>query len=266
MKTILLMIHDDPGQEARLQCALDVARTMDGHLLCLDLVRMPVVVDSYGTGATMATVLTVERDREDRNVHRLQQRLAAENVSHDWERAQGDFHSSLARAARLVDLIVMSSKGAPGLIDQGDLPARVAQSVTAPILVVPPAQRGFDIGGRALVAWDGSATAATSIRAALPLLRRAGSVEIVTIEGGDPTADPEAVARYLSRHGCHVSAEIVARSGATGGVGVQLRDALVAADWGVAGSYGHGRLRERLFGGTTWTLVEETPVPLLIAH
>lgn len=267
MKTVLLMVHDDPGQEARLQCALDIVRAVDGHLICLDLVRLPVVVDAYGSGGAMATVLTIEQDREDRNLRRLQPRLDDAGISHEWHRETGDFAISLAAAARLVDLIVMSSKGAPGLLDQGDLPARVAQSVTAPILVVPTEQRGFDIAGRAVVGWDGSATAATSIRSALPLLKRAGSVEILTIEGGSSPADPQDAARYLARHGCRVTAEVVARAGNTGGaVGTQLRDALVAADWGVIGSYGHGRLRERLFGGTTWTLIEETPVPLLISH
>ncbi|HEX7819981.1 MAG TPA: universal stress protein [Sphingobium sp.] len=267
MKTILLMVHDDPGQEARLQCALDICRAVQGHLVCLDLIRMPVVLDAYGNGGAQATVLTLEHDREDRNVRRLQERLEGEGVAHEWERVQGDFGHSLTSAARLVDLIVMSSKGAPGLIDQGDLPGRVAQSVTAPILVVPPEQNGFDIGGKAIVGWDGSATAATSIRAALPLLKRARSVEILTIEGNDPQANPEHAARYLARHGCRVMAQVVTRARDAGGaIGTQLRDALVAADWGVIGSYGHGRLRERLFGGTTWTLIEETPVPLLIAH
>ncbi len=263
MTTILLMVHDDPGQEARLQCALDIVRATDGHLVCLDLVRIPIMVDGYGLGGTHAAVLTIEREREDRNILLLQPRLDAERVSHEWQRSQGDFAHSLASAAPLADLIVMSNKGAPGLIDEGDLPARVAQSVTAPILVVPSGHHGFDLGGKAIVGWDGSATAATSIRAAIPLLKRARTVEILTIESGDSRANPHDVAQYLARHGCHVSAEIVNR---VQDVGTQLRDALVSADWGVMGSYGHGRLRERIFGGTTWTLIEETPVPLLIAH
>ena len=33
MKSILLLIHDDEGQEARYQAALDVARTVEGHRL-----------------------------------------------------------------------------------------------------------------------------------------------------------------------------------------------------------------------------------------
>ncbi|MET0363888.1 MAG: universal stress protein [Sphingobium sp.] len=263
MKTILLMVHDDPGQEARLQCALDVTRAVEGHLVCLDLLRLPIVIDAYGSGGGMATILTTEQEREDVNVAALQNRVAGEGVSHEWQRAQGDFQHSLARAARLVDLIVLSAKGVSGLADQGDLPARLARTTAAPILVVPEQQRGFNPGGRVVIGWDGSDTAATTIRAAVPLLKRATSVEVLTIEGSDRDADPEVVARYLARHGCRVTGSTVSRST---DVGAQLRDALVSADWGVIGSYGQGRLRERLFGGTTWTLLEQTPVPLLISH
>lgn len=264
MKTILLMVHDDPGQEARLQCALDVGRAVEGHLVCLDLVRLPIVIDAYGAGGGMATILTDEQDREDANVSTLRMRLDVEGISHEWQRAQGDFEHALARAARLVDLVVLSAKGVQGLADQGDLPARLAQATGAPILMVPQDRAGFDPCGRVVVGWDGSTTAAAAIRAALPLLKLADSVEVLTIAAGngdDP--DPQDAARYLARHGCRVTAGSVARAGQ---VGAQLRDAFASADWGVMGSYGQGRLRETLFGGTTRTLLEEAPVPLVIAH
>jgi hypothetical protein len=35
MKNVLLLVHDDPGQEARVQAALDVVRAIEGHLICL---------------------------------------------------------------------------------------------------------------------------------------------------------------------------------------------------------------------------------------
>ena len=41
MKNILLLVHDDPGQEARVQAALDLTRALDGHLTCLDVAAMP---------------------------------------------------------------------------------------------------------------------------------------------------------------------------------------------------------------------------------
>jgi hypothetical protein len=35
MKSVLLYINDDPGLEARLQAALDLTRSLKGHLHCL---------------------------------------------------------------------------------------------------------------------------------------------------------------------------------------------------------------------------------------
>ena len=37
MKNILLLIHDDQGQESRLQVALDVTRALGGHIIPQDL-------------------------------------------------------------------------------------------------------------------------------------------------------------------------------------------------------------------------------------
>ncbi len=47
MKNILLLVHDDEGQEARLQAALDLVRTLDGHLVCLDVTPFPVMAGDF---------------------------------------------------------------------------------------------------------------------------------------------------------------------------------------------------------------------------
>ena len=40
MKNILLLVHDDHGQEARLQAALDITRAVEGHLTCVDAILL----------------------------------------------------------------------------------------------------------------------------------------------------------------------------------------------------------------------------------
>lgn len=265
MKTILVMIHDDAGQESRLQCALDITREVDGHLLCLDLVRMPVVVDAYGVGVGQAAVIMDESDREDSHVARLDARLAGEGVDYEFARMRGEFDIAIAEGGRLVDLIVVSGQGVADLRDQSDLPARLAQLSRAPILVVPAAQEGFDLFGKVIVAWDGSSPAAAAIRAAVPMLTRAAEVDVLTIMEKGRRADPNDVARYLGRHGCKVAGRTTARDGA---VDKQLLQELSAsgAAWGVMGSYGHSRMREQIFGGITKTLLTNSPIPLLISH
>lgn len=265
MKTILLMVHDDAGQESRLQCALDLTRANEGHLVCLDVLRMPVVVDAYGVGVGQAAVIMDESDREDSHVARLDGRLAGEGISYEFVRMRGEFDIAIADGGRLVDLIVVSGQGVEDLKDQGDLPARLAQLTTAPILAVPAGQQGFDLFGKAIVAWDGSSPAAAAIRAAVPMLTRVSEVDVLTIADKGHNADPEDVARYLARHGCNVTARTVNRDGA---VGVQLLHELEAsgAAWGVMGSYGHSRMREQIFGGTTRSLLTKSAIPLLISH
>ena len=40
----------------------------------------------------------------------------------------------------------------------------------------------------------------------------------------------------------------------------------LAADLIVMGGFGHSRLRERIFGGTTTSMMKEAIVPVLMAH
>lgn len=264
MKSILLMVHDDAGQESRLQCALDVARAVDGRLVCLDLLHLPVVIDAYG-GVGQAMLISDEREHEDAHIARLDKRLALEDVPHEWLRMQGAFDVALADSARLCDLVVVSRDGVPELGDDSGLAGRLARIGDVPVLAVPPEQKRLDLFGKAVVGWDGSATADAAIRAAAPLLALAESVELLTV--GTPAGQDQAedVAAYLARHDCHVD---VRQISAPESVADQLLAALSAPGvaWGVIGAYGHSPMRERLFGGVTRTLLAKSPVPLLIAH
>lgn len=264
MKSVLLMVHDDPGQEGRTQCALDVARAFDAKLLCLDLLRAPIVVDAMAGGMGQGIVID-ERDQEDAHVVRVEAHLEHEDVGYEWARMQGAFDAALSEHARLSDLIVVSRAGAEGLVDQGDLPGRVARLTSAPILVVPPGQKRFDLFGRALVAWDGSLAASAAVRAAAPLLAKAESVEVLTIGDVDRDSSISEVCRYLARYRCKVTARRAERHG---NIGEQIVESLSAPGiaWGVMGAYGHSALREALFGGTTKTVLAKAPVPLVISH
>ena len=263
MKTVMVLIHDDVCQEARLQCALDAVRAVEGHLVCLDVVQMPVIADGFGLGGPPGMVLIDERESEDGNVDRLEPRLANEGVSYEWARIHSQSDSAITDTVRLVDLIVVGKQGIGEVSESGNAASRLAELTSAPILLVPTDQRrGVDLAGKALVTWDGSAAADAAIRAAVPLLRLAGVVEVLTI-GED--ADPGAVAAYLDRHGIRATARTEAKSG---DVSAQLLAALSAsgAAWCVMGSYGHSRLREQLFGGASKTLLAKAPIPLLLSH
>jgi nucleotide-binding universal stress UspA family protein len=267
MKNVLLLVHDDAGQEARLQAALDLARALEGHLNCLDVAVMPVVVgDVYGTTA-MATLIEDAQRRETGNRRRVEARLAHEDVPWTWIDALGDPAAELVAQSRLADIIVVSLRLGEALApDMRVVAGRVMISSGRTVVAVPEDARGFAVGGHALVAFDGSAAASDALRAAVPLLALAGKVTLVEVARGADAGAVEEAATYLSRHG--IRPEVHAwRSGADR-VGDVLLDeiAVQQADYVVMGGYGHSRLVEDVFGGVTRQLLGESPVPLVITH
>ena len=267
MKNILLIVHDDAGQEARLQAALDVTRALEGHLTCLDVSIMPVLVGNYYDGDGAAMILADERAREATNQQRLEARLAHEDVSWDWIDAIGGLAPCVTDAAGMADLIVVNRRldGFP----TPDMRAAAGEIIVKsgrPILAVPDTAKGFDAVGAALVAWDGSACAMAALHAAVPLLRLAGSVILLEIDDGSIASSAEEAAAYLSRHGIHaVIRRVPCQDRKPSDVLLeQVRGGGVA--YVVMGGFGHLRLIEALFGGVTRKMLTESPVPVFLAH
>lgn len=269
MKTILVHIEDNDGQEARLLAAFDLARASGGHLVCLSV--MPYAAYALGDPAMGAFPVTtlidaVEARRKEQRVA-IEARLAHEGVNWDWVSADGDASDRLVEQARLADVIVMSAgpfeaRSAMQLGVTGD----VAIRAPAPVLAVPPSARGFNATGAALVCWDGGQEAATAMRAALPMLRMAASVTLLTVAEKDSPFTARAAASFLSRHDVHT--DVVERDGGGASVEQVIRSVAMetGAAWIVQGAYGHSRMREMLFGGVTRGLLADAPLPILMGH
>lgn len=267
MKNVLLLIHDDAGQEARFQAALDLARALSGHLTCLDVVEIPVLIGDDYLMADVGVVLMAEaRDREAENRGRIKARLAVEDVSWDWKDATGDIARLLEVEAGLADVIVLNTEFAEHEpTDMRAIVSDVVMRAGKPILAVPQGTRSVDTGGHVLIAWNGAPAIANALHAVTPLLALAQGVTIVEI--GKIVGPPaEEAAAYLSRHGIHarIDRDVPLVWTVGGALLDACRDRLPA--YCVIGAYGHSRLRERLFGGVTRRMLAESPVPLLLGH
>ena len=267
MKNILLLVHDDAGEESRFQAALDLVRVFSGHLTCLDIVEIPILIGiDYMMADAEVALLADVRDREAENRSRIKARLAVEDVSWDWKDATGGIARLLEAEAGLADVIVLNTVFAEHEpTNMRAIVSDVVMRAGKPILAVPQEAHGLDTGGHALIAWNGAPAIAKTLRAVTPLLALAEGVTIVEI--GKIVGPPaEEAAAYLSRHGIH--ARIDRGVPLVGTVGDALlaacRDRLPA--YCVIGAYGHSRLRERLFGGVTQRMLAESPVPLLMGH
>jgi nucleotide-binding universal stress UspA family protein len=136
-----------------------------------------------------------------------------------------------------------------------------------PLLVVPYIRTSLEIR-TALIAWDGGIQAARAASDAIPLLKYAQHVQIVTMgkEDKKPHHSGRDLSRHLARH--NIDAEVRMLPGER----IDVADMLLsyAADHGVnlivMGGYGHSRLRELVLGGTTREILRSMTVPIFMSH
>lgn len=270
MKTILLHIHEDIGQEARLQRALDLARATEGHISCAQITPLEYFVgtDPFGGMYAVKELLASLRTQETVERARIEERLGQEGVSWDWRQFDGNVVQTLLSQARLADIVVLSQPLRHGDRMTEPLPivSDVALHARIPVLSVPADSHALDASGAAMVAWNGSYEASHALQSALPLLKIAGSVHLVEVTDETREFPSTAAASYLSRHG--ITAEI--RDVPPGGrdtCGALLHAAAeIGAGYIVMGAYGHSRLRESILGGVTKNLLAQAEIPLLMAH
>ncbi|GHH07825.1 universal stress protein UspA [Sphingomonas sp. AAP5] len=264
MKNVLLLVHDDTGQESRIQAALDLTRALDGHLSCVDVV-VPATLNGDYYGIAAVGLLEDERTRESENKTEIVARLAREDVRWDWTDATGPLADSVLDVAKLADLIVLSRKLTDDRDpDMRDVASRVLMQARTPIVAVPDTLTRLALA-RVLIAWDGQGSAAATLRACVPLLALADAVEIFMARDGGERTEPTEAAEYLSRHGIHATIRTIDD-------GLTAPDRLIEAeaerfnaDYILMGGYTHGRLLET-FGGVTKRMLGICKLPLVLSH
>lgn len=265
MKNILLLVHEDAGQEARLKVALDVVRAVDGYLVCLDLIVPVPASDPFG--GIRPVVTEREQLREWSNRRRVEESLALHDVTADWIEAVGDPAECLVRASALSDLVVISSAGAHGLFSDGTaLAADVIVRTQRPVLAVPEAATAVNLAGHALIAWDGSRDAVAAMRAAIPLLKLAQATTLLEIDDGSVETPAEEAADYLGQHGVLADVRPKHLLIHTAGTMILEESRRRAVDYVVMGGFGHSHVREALFGGVSRTMLSQSRVPMILVH
>ena len=267
MKNILLLVHDDDGQEGRLQIALDLTRALGGHLSCLDVVVPPVVVPEYYPGPGQLAPLMAARELEAENMGRVRRRLEVEDVAWDIQQVTGDPAHWLEKAAALADVIVVSSRSERPEIDEAvrRIVDELAVKSERLVLAVPPGSTQLDVAGRALIAWDDSHEANQVLRAAVPLLQLAGQVTLIEVNRAGGEFAAQDAATYLARH--RVQALVVQETTTD-----TVAEALLAhardtrASYIVMGAFGHSRAIEAIFGGTTSSVLRNSEIPIFLHH
>jgi len=196
----------------------------------------------------------------------LFQRYAVNGIRTDWCSATDGALSHFIARARSADLLVVGRCGPndPNTDELGVQPGPVLMEAGRPVLVVPPRIEALK-GARILVAWKDSVEARRAVSGALPFIRHADQVFVVSTGEEARLEGAEEVARHLARHGASVTTHLLTTA-------ISDSDEILRfaqkqnVDLIVTGAYGHSRLGEWDFGGVTRDILRTAPICCLMAH
>ena len=276
-KTLATVFRDASADTAHLDAAIDLADREGAHLHVLALGTDRTQPGAYYAGAEALALRAAMSDAiEDAKTAEAAARERLERSGIAWEvtgavAQVGALNQIISRRAALTDLAVLPKPY--GGTRSGEDVAIVEAALFAtrtPVAILPEGQDTFAAPSRVVLAWNQSAESLAAIRAGLPILQNAASVNIAIID--PPTHDLDRsdpgglLAELLTRHGVHCDISVLAKTMP------RISDVLLRhiqdqnAEMIVMGAYGHSRFREAILGGATRNMLEESPIPIFMAH
>jgi nucleotide-binding universal stress UspA family protein len=278
-KSLLTVATSPDGLLPVVSAAAQIAIRSDAHLdaLVLGVDRTQIGYSYVGSGAVMIAA-AMERAEEEVRATEKAMNEAIGAQSPDLRSAVdsavtqlGALTELVAGRARYADLVIlpMPYGKTRGVEDEVVIEAALFEGM-APVLIVPEKGMASTDPRRIIIAWNQSREALVAARRAMPLLRRADSVQIVVID--PPTHGPERsdpggmLCQMLVRHGVRAEVVVLAKTlpRVSDVLDRHVRD--TNADLLVLGAYGHSRFREAILGGATRNMLEHAEIPLFLAH
>jgi nucleotide-binding universal stress UspA family protein len=284
MKTILIPTEDHASMQAVLETARLIAQRFDSYMEGFAV--YPAASDFVAVDPVSS--LTIASMQEgDEEIERLAQGLfeafmqahvvpraevatraqqAPAAYSYGWVRPGAHGDAFIGSHGRLFDLMVM---GRPGRAPQDPRmpPLEAALFESGRPVLISPASAPQVIGANVLVAWNGSTEQTRTTAFAMPLLREARQVTVLSVEGGmTPGPTGEEVAHYLRLNGVAATAVTTAPGTRTTGETILDHAKTHGCDLLVKGAYTQSRLRQMVFGGATRHILASATLPVLMAH
>jgi nucleotide-binding universal stress UspA family protein len=266
----MVWLDGGASDEIRLAAVADLSKRLESQVvvgLYLNVLPLPGPID----GDPVAGIVEHARKVGDAMEEALAKRLQLLDRTVEIRRfdvLSDDVANIAAREARSADTFVALRPN--GAMDPEHLIEGVLYGSGRNIYLVPEAERPKITLDRIMIAWNGSREAARAVAEAMPFLHKAEQVSLVVVTGEHPTEE-EAImgidaVKHLRHHGIHAGLHRI--KSPSNEIANSLMDEAGRrkADLIVMGGYSHARLREQLLGGVTYSLMHESPIPLLMAH
>ncbi len=282
MKTILVPTEHNASMLSALDAALLLAQKFGSCIEGFPL--RPAVADIVAmdpdAGLTMVAVkendAEMVRQSEDlfrsfMERHGVKRRAdeapeAAAALSWTWLASAPSGHDFVGSYGRVFDVIVLARPG-----DEWQSPSMVTLESALfesgrPVLIAPP-NSPPSLATNVLIAWNRSTEQARATAFAMPILRLARRITILTVEGST-VAGPSGVemARSLAMNGIAAEPITLTAGKRSAGEAILAKAEELDCDLIVKGAYTQSRLRQMIFGGATRHILAHAKLPVLMAH
>jgi len=277
VKNILLHLDHSSGCQNRLETAFALAKNYDALITGLFVVP-DYVVPSYVEAQISVDLITdvtekaLARARD--TLSGYQKMAEAAGVRIDAHVVEGQVIPILREHSKYSDLLILGQ-------DQPDDPDNASYGLADALLfegacacmMVPHSGKLSLPGKRVLLTWNASRESARALREAMPILKTAETLVVLSSEPDDadtaiarghPHADE--LTRFLESHGIESVSSGISNMDISASDAILGQAAEMNADLIVMGAYGHARLREIILGGVTRDLLKQSPIPLFLAH
>ncbi len=279
MKTILASLTGYESDKAVLSAAIGLAKRFAAHVDCLH-----VSLDLIAAAPLRGSVpwQDIERDEAGRRARARTEFDAArgqssldicdtpvgdgKTASLSWrERTGFDFYETVMQA-QSHDLVVVGREAVLGPDRIADLLVNAGKP-----LLIPAARPGLDGGKVIAIAWKRGPESARAISVAMPLLRTADRVVVLSVPEGkispeEARTDLSQVCAQLTWHGINAEPIVVHEDQRSAADAIRASAYGCGADMLLMGGYGHSRVREFVLGGVTRALISDFDLPLVIFH
>lgn len=284
-KSILVPVEEEVSAAIPLDTALRLAGRFSAHVTALHVRVDPTnAVPLVGEGMSGAMVEEMIGIAETQGAQRAKLARAAfdtavarngapladappvEGLSAEWIEVVGREEDVITWRGRVSDLVVFGHPGGEAEVSSLITLNTALMACGRPLLLCPAEPAPLP-GSNVCIAWNGSAEAARAVGFAMPFLKGAASVTILTVAehagGPAPAGDLET---YLAWNGISASTTVIQAPSSHAGEELVRQTRKVGADLLVMGAYTHSRLRQLILGGVTRHVISHAPLHVLMCH
>lgn len=275
VKRILLPVSGRDDSESAAQTAFTLAARYGAQVEGLHPATPPVdrfaIQDEAGAALQYQRLLEQAKLQAEKDKQTAKDRFAKwaagnTGVKTLFRSMEGDAGDSVGHCGRFADLIVVPKASRK----QGAFWAIVREAALfasgRPVVVAPDKKIPAQTGETIVIAWKESVESARAISAALPLFGKAKAVHLISV-GSDRMAvrSLAEAKKYVAMHFPKVTAKLV---GGRKDVAATLitEAAKQKGPLLVMGAYSQWRWKEWVLGGVTEHMINETKLPVLMAH